>query len=246
MAFMKETLRLDKYLCDMGVGTRSEVKKYLKKGQVTVNGTITKSPDVKIYLAKDKIQLEGKELKYQRYEYYMLNKPAGVVSATKDNVNQTVIELITTSDKRDLFPVGRLDKDTEGLLLITNDGALAHQLLSPRNKVKKTYYAKVKGQVNNKDVESFLKGIPLEKDFITSPGELKILESGEISHVKVTITEGKFHQIKRMFHYVSKEVIYLKRLSIGPLMLDKNLKNGEYRPLTKEEVLMLKNRIHKN
>lgn len=243
---MKETLRLDKYLCDMGVGTRSEVKKYLKKGQVTVNGTITKSPDVKIYLAKDKIQLEGKELKYQRYEYYMLNKPAGVVSATKDNVNQTVIELITTSDKRDLFPVGRLDKDTEGLLLITNDGALAHQLLSPRNKVKKTYYAKVKGQVNNKDVESFLKGIPLEKDFITSPGELKILESGEISHVKVTITEGKFHQIKRMFHYVSKEVIYLKRLSIGPLMLDKNLKNGEYRPLTKEEVLMLKNRIHKN
>ena len=243
---MKETLRLDKYLCDMGVGTRSEVKKYLKKGQVTVNGTITKSPDVKIYLAKDKIQLEGKELKYQRYEYYMLNKPAGVVSATKDNVNQTVIELITTSDKRDLFPVGRLDKDTEGLLLITNDGALAHQLLSPSTKVKKTYYAKVKGQVNNKDVESFLKGIPLEKDFITSPGELKILESGEISHVKVTITEGKFHQIKRMFHYVSKEVIYLKRLSIGPLMLDKNLKNGEYRPLTKEEVLMLKNRIHKN
>lgn len=243
---MKETLRLDKYLCDMGVGTRSEVKRYLKKGQVTVNETITKSPNVKIHLAKDKIQLDGKEVKYQKYEYYMLNKPAGVVSATKDNVNQTVIELITTSDKCDLFPVGRLDKDTEGLLLITNDGALAHQLLSPRNKVKKTYYAKVKGQVNNKDVESFLNGIPLEKDFITSPGELKILESGEISHVKVTITEGKFHQIKRMFHFVSKEVIYLKRLSIGPLMLDKNLKNGEYRPLTKEEILMLKNRIHEN
>ncbi|ROR29342.1 16S rRNA pseudouridine516 synthase [Mobilisporobacter senegalensis] len=237
---MKEIFRLDKYLCDMNIGTRSEVKGYIKKGRVTVNGVIAKSPDLKIRVNDDKIKFDNQNLKFQKYEYYMLNKPAGVVSATIDNVSKTVIELITTSNKKDLFPVGRLDKDTEGLLLITNDGELAHQLLSPKKHVSKTYFAKVKGHVNNIDVEMFQKGIQLEDDFTTLPADLKILKTGEVSEVEVTIYEGKFHQIKRMFQKVDKEVVYLKRLSMGPLIIDPELKNGEYRSLLEEEILLLK------
>lgn len=237
---MKDKLRLDKYLCDMGIGTRSEVKGYLKKGRITVNGTTIKSPDLKVNRNEDKIQFDGQNLTYQKYEYYMLNKPAGVVSATIDNVNKTVVELIKTSRRKDLFPVGRLDKDTEGLLLITNNGELAHHLLSPRRHVKKVYFARIRGEVTIEDVEMFSKGIALEEDFTTLPGKLKILESGETSQVKVTIFEGKFHQIKRMFQKTGKEVIYLKRLSMGALILDKTLKSGEYRSLTEEEINLLK------
>lgn len=241
MAFMKEIIRLDKYLCDMGLGTRSEVKNYIKKGRVTVNGTISKSNDLKIKINEDEIQFDNQNINYQRFEYYMLNKPVGVVSATFDNVSKTVVELITSSDKKNLFPVGRLDKDTEGLLIITNDGDLAHQLLSPKKHVGKTYFAKIKGYVTNQDAELFHNGIMIEEDFTTLPSELKILKEGEISEIEVTIFEGKFHQIKRMFQKVDKEVVYLKRLSMGTLTLDPTLATGEYRFLTEEEIELLKN-----
>lgn len=240
MAIVKEIIRLDKFLCDMGIGTRSEVKSYLKKGRVTVNGEIVKSPDFKIKVTKDEIQFDNKYLKYQRFEYYMLNKPAGVVSATIDNVNTTVIELITTSDKKDLFPVGRLDKDTEGLLIITNDGDLAHQLLSPKKHVGKTYFAKINGFVTESDIEIFRNGIDIEEDFTTLPADLRILTNSEVSKIEVTIYEGKFHQVKRMFQKLEKEVIYLKRLSMGTLTLDSTLAIGEYRSLTEEEIKLLK------
>lgn len=236
---MSGLIRLDKYLADMGVGTRSEVKNYIRKGRVQINDVITKESDKKINVDSDKVTFDGNLLTYISTEYYMLNKPGGVVSATRDNLSETVLDLIDSCNK-DLFPVGRLDKDTEGLLLITNDGDLAHKLLSPKKKVAKVYYAKVDGRVTKKDVDIFSNGIQLSEDFTTLPAELEIIESSDISTVKVTIHEGKFHQVKRMFESVDKEVIYLKRLSMGDLVLDENLELGEYRPLTADEISMLK------
>ena len=168
----------------------------------------------------------------------MLNKPAGVVSATKDNHDKTVLELIKT-ERKDLFPVGRLDKDTEGLLLITNDGELAHRLLSPKKHVDKVYFAKVKGVVTEEDQRIFAEGVSLGQGEMAKPSKLEILVSDEISEIRLTIQEGKFHQVKRMFLSVGKEVIYLKRLSMGTLQLDENLALGEYRPLTEEELKQL-------
>ncbi|WP_408628613.1 pseudouridine synthase [Anaeromicropila herbilytica] len=240
MAIMKEVLRLDKYLCDMGIGTRSEVKTYMKKGRVTVNDVIVKEPEKKIDINKDLVTFDHNKVGYVSYEYYMLNKPAGVVSATSDNTCDTVIDLIESAARKDLFPVGRLDKDTEGLLLITNDGALTHQLLSPKKHVGKVYYAKVRGVVTEEDVRIFREGVVISEDFKALPAELVILQSDEISEIELTIYEGKFHQVKRMFEAVEKEVIYLKRLSMGILKLDENLAVGEYRELTKEELLSLK------
>ncbi|BCN30545.1 pseudouridine synthase [Anaeromicropila herbilytica] len=237
---MKEVLRLDKYLCDMGIGTRSEVKTYMKKGRVTVNDVIVKEPEKKIDINKDLVTFDHNKVGYVSYEYYMLNKPAGVVSATSDNTCDTVIDLIESAARKDLFPVGRLDKDTEGLLLITNDGALTHQLLSPKKHVGKVYYAKVRGVVTEEDVRIFREGVVISEDFKALPAELVILQSDEISEIELTIYEGKFHQVKRMFEAVEKEVIYLKRLSMGILKLDENLAVGEYRELTKEELLSLK------
>lgn len=237
---MKVAIRIDKYLSDMGNGTRSVVKTYIKKGRVKVNDTIIKNSDYKVNVETDVVQLDDSIIKYNRYEYYMLNKPQGVVSATNDNLHTTVVELITTTDKKDLFPVGRLDKDTEGLLLITNDGELAHQLLSPKKRVAKVYYAKVQGEITQEDIELFDKGITLEEGFTTLPSQLTIIGNGELSEVVVTIYEGKFHQVKRMFHAIGKEVKYLKRLSMGNLTLDSNLLVGEYRELTKEELLEIK------
>lgn len=232
---MSGQIRLDKYLADMGVGTRSEVKQYIRKGRVQLNNSVVKEADIKINTQNDLVTFDGNQINYISTEYYMLNKPAGVVSATRDKFASTVVDLIESTNK-DLFPVGRLDKDTEGLLLITNDGDLAHKLLSPRKKVPKVYFAKIKGLVSNQDVEIFKNGITLGEDFTTLPAELEILEEGDISLVQVTIHEGKFHQIKRMFEAVDKEVIYLKRLSMGPLVLDESLEVGEYRPLTQEEI----------
>ena len=166
----------------------------------------------------------------------MINKPAGVISATEDKKQTTVVELIDERKRKDLFPVGRLDKDTEGLLLITNDGELAHRLLSPKKHVDKVYYAEIEGRVNEEDVQKFKDGIQIDEEFTALPAELVILESGETSKIEVTIREGKFHQIKRMFHAVGKEVIYLKRLSMGTLELDESLELGEYRKLTEEEL----------
>lgn len=237
---MKDIIRLDKFLCDMGIGTRSEVKNYIKNGRITFNGEIIKTPDKKVNVTQDEVFLDRHSISYSQYEYYMLNKPSGVVSARIDNVNKTVIELITISKRKDLFPVGRLDKDTEGLLFITNDGELAHQLLSPKKQIGKKYYAKIKGIATMEDVKIFQEGIRLEEDFLTLPAKLEILQAGDISEIEVTIYEGKFHQVKRMFLHVGKEVIYLKRISMGNLILDPNLQNGEYRPLTKDEINFLK------
>ena len=229
-------IRLDKYLADMGIGTRTEVKKLIRQGKVKVDDYIVKSPEQKIDTVTQKVFCEGQEVGYEEYEYYMLNKPAGYVSATTDAKDKTVLELITDKKRKDLFPVGRLDKDTEGLLLITNDGDLAHRLLAPKKHVDKLYYAKIEGVVTEEDVRAFAEGVDIGENEVTRPAVLEILKSDEISEIHLTIQEGKFHQVKRMFEAVGKKVIYLKRISMGTLQLDENLKLGEYRMLTEEEL----------
>ena len=229
-------MRLDKYLADMGIGTRTEVKKMVRQGRIIVDGTVVKSPDVKIDLDKNQVTCDGKPVSYEEFEYYMLNKPAGVVSATTDARDKTVLDLIDTKKRKDLFPVGRLDKDTEGLLLITNDGELAHRLLAPKKHVDKVYYAKVEGVVTEEDIKAFAEGVSIGGGEMAKPAELVILVSDEISEIELTIQEGKFHQVKRMFEAVGKKVVYLKRLSMGSLVLDESLALGEYRKLTKEEL----------
>ena len=235
---MKKKLRLDKYLADMGVGTRSEVKIAIKRGYIKVNGQVVKAPEVKVD-DHDEVLYHDQKISYVTYEYYMLNKPAGVVSATEDRDCKTVVELIESASRKDLFPVGRLDKDTEGLLLITNDGELAHRLLSPKKKVGKVYYAKVEGRVTEEDVVAFKNGLKVDEEFTAMPAELTILKSDEISEIELMIMEGKFHQVKRMFEAVGKKVVYLKRLSMGGLVLDANLAIGAYRPLTEEDIKKL-------
>ena len=237
-------LRLDKYLTESGIGTRSEVKKLIKAKQITVNGTIVNRPEEKVDEENDVVCLRGELVRYASFEYYLLHKPAGCVSATEDARHRTVMDYLTDTARSDLFPVGRLDIDTEGLLLITNDGALAHDLLSPARHIEKTYFAKVRGKVTREDVNLFEKGVDIGEKKLTTPGRLVILDVyGEtISEITLTITEGKFHQVKRMFAAVGKEVLYLKRLSMGPLVLPEDLRPGEYRALSVEEVAMLKNR----
>jgi len=234
-------MRLDKLLSECGICSRSESKVYLKKGFVTVNGQKALKGDVKIDTDKDEILFKGERVMYSQFEYYMLNKPAGVVSATEDKNDKTVIDLIPKPHAKDIFPVGRLDKDTEGLLLITNDGDLAHNLLSPKKHVDKSYFVRTQGgEVTEKDGEAFKNGVDIGEKDITLPAELKIIKSGEISESELTIREGKFHQVKRMFKAVGKEVIYLKRLSMGSLVLDEKLELGESRKLTEEEINKLK------
>lgn len=284
------TLRLDKYLSDAGIGTRSQVKNYIKKGLVTVNDATASAPDLKIDTMSDVVTYMGAVISISDYEYYILNKPAGYVSATKDNFSPTVLSLID-SNRHDLFPVGRLDKDTEGLLLITNDGALAHKLLSPKHHVEKTYYAVIDGIVNQNDVDAFaagldigdedlMKALPAKLEVLSEPGEHfpenfssyckeyynkhflrshnlensvfslsnqaengihvdneeladvgRNSDNAKLSYVYVTITEGKFHQIKRMFHHIGKDVIYLKRIAFGKLTLPDDLEIGQSRQL---------------
>lgn len=232
-------LRLDRYLAEMGAGSRQEVKKYIRKGKVKVNGDTVRNPEQKVDEFRDRICLDEKEIAYASFEYFMLNKPAGVVSATEDQREKTVLDLIQSKKRKDLFPVGRLDKDTEGLLLITNDGMLAHRLLSPGKHVDKTYFVRVQGRVTEKEVELFGKRVNIgtsEKPEWTMPAELTVLESGEISEVRLTIQEGKYHQIKRMFQAVDMKVLYLKRERMGLLKLDLSLEPGQYRALTQEEI----------
>ena len=233
-------MRLDKFLCDNNIGTRSQVKEYIKKGQVTVNDQIIKKPETKVNEETDTVVCQGQPIHYRKYVYYMLNKPAGVVSATEDKNDRTVLELIEEKQRKDLFPVGRLDKDTEGLLLITNDGELAHQLLSPKKHVDKVYFARIDGKVTEEDIRRFAEGLEIGEEKPTLPAYLEILESEEISEIRLTIREGKFHQVKRMFHAVGKEVIYLKRLQMGSLVLDPQLALGEYRELTGQELEALR------
>lgn len=230
-------MRLDKYLCETGFGTRSQVKDLLKKGQVMVNGEVVKKPELKINETTDQILCQGKKASYQKNIYLMLHKPAGVVSATEDNREKTVLDLVRPEDRKNgLFPVGRLDKDTEGLLLLTDDGELAHRLLSPKKHVDKTYYAKIDGQVTEEHVKQFREGLDIGDEKKTLPAVLTILLSGPVSEIEVTIHEGRFHQIKRMFEAVGCKVTYLKRLSMGNLVLDETLSPEEYRPLTEAEL----------
>lgn len=233
--------RLDRLLALAGAGTRSEVKKLVRSGHVRVNGQTVRDSAVQIDTELDRVELDGQRITYAEHVYYMLNKPAGVISSTERGPLRTVMELVPDRPGKGMFPAGRLDIDTEGLLLITDDGQLSHRLLSPRSHVDKTYLAKVSGRVTEEDREAFRNGIDIGDEKLTLPAELQILSAGEEeSEVKVTIREGRFHQIKRMFEKRGKTVLFLKRLSMGPLRLDENLKSGEYRPLTQEELAALK------
>lgn len=229
-------IRLDKYLADMQVGTRSEVKKMIRAGKVQLNGHICKNADEKFDPEQSEVVADHVQVGYAAYEYFMLNKPKGCVSATEDSRYPTVLDYITEHKRKDLFPVGRLDLDTEGLLLITNDGALAHDLLSPSKHIPKTYEATIDGIVTDADVELFANGVDIGEKKLTKPAKLVIIKANVISHVQITICEGKYHQIKRMFETVGKPVLELKRISMGSLMLDEQLEPGAYRALTDEEI----------
>lgn len=231
-------MRLDKFLAETGVGTRSVVKKIIKKGEITVNGEIEKDSGKNIDETKDVVTYQGEILQYEKFVYYLLHKPKGVISATEDR-KKTVVDLLAPEDfRKDIFPVGRLDKDTEGLLLLTNNGPLAHDLLSPKKHVAKTYFAKIKGLVTDQEVALFKEGFFLNDTEKVQPSELKILKVNaekQTSEITLVLHEGKFHQVKRMFLKVGMEVTYLKRLTMGPLDLG-DLPYGKYRKLTPTEV----------
>lgn len=230
-------MRLDKFLCDSGYGTRSQVKQLIKAGRVLINKSPCKQADLKIDNLKDVITVDGNACSYSEFVYYMFHKPAGCVCAVKDNVNKTVMEYLNKEDlRRDLFPVGRLDKDTEGLLLLTNNGALSHRLLSPKKHVAKTYYVKIKEEISAAALNLLETGVDIGDEKKTLPAAVRIAGPKELF---LTISEGRYHQIKRMLFAVGNEVVYLKRISMGSLCLDENLKPGEYRALTGEEIKKL-------
>ena len=232
-------MRLDKFLVACAVGSRTEVKNFLKSGRVTVNGKKEKSAKSQINEETDEIRFDGQKLDYEEFVYYMMNKPQGVISATEDPKHKTVLDLLDDYARaKEVFPVGRLDIDTHGLLLLTNDGKLAHALLSPKRHVDKTYLAQVDGIMTDEDIETFAQGVPL-KDFTCQPAKLELVSidtEKDQSLVRVTIAEGKFHQVKRMVAYCGKEVVNLQRLTMGTLTLDEELKRGEWRRLSKEEL----------
>lgn len=233
-------MRIDKYLCDCGIGTRKEVKAILKSGAVCVNGKICKDAAMHIDETTDTVTYGAKTLHYQKYIYLMLNKPSGVVSATFDKRLPTVLDLLPDTYKHfDVFPVGRLDIDTTGLLILTNDGQLAHRMISPKHHVAKTYFADIEGTVTQSDADAFAEGVTLDDGYVCLPGNLHILKSDDESQIELTIYEGKFHQVKRMFEAVGKRVTSLKRLSMGGITLDKNLPEGQIRPLTEQEIELL-------
>ncbi len=285
-------MRLDKYLCDMGVGSRSDIKKAIRKCKVTVNGEVVRDSGAAVPEGAV-ITFYDQEIKYEELQYYMLHKPAGIISASDDKRQVTVVDLIRDDffggqARKDLFPVGRLDKDTEGLLIITNDGPLAHRLLAPKHHIDKTYYAVVSGIVTEQDMETFAKGIKFDEHLTAMPAELSVISTGKTvttlraeigltpederyervrlagaawagaeeaadidddtlcSEVLITIQEGKFHQIKKMIRALpeGKDVLYLRRISMGALKLDENLAPGEYRSLTEEEIAVLKEEIN--
>lgn len=234
-------MRIDKLLANLGYGSRKEVKQLLKSGGVKIDDVVVKDAKQHVDPHTQTVTLNGETIEYKEFIYLMMNKPPGVISATEDHHDETVIDLLELEDQvYEPFPVGRLDKDTEGLLLITNDGQLAHRLLSPKKHVPKTYFAVIDQEVTEEDVKDFAKGVVLDDGYLTKPGELKILKSGITSDIELTITEGKFHQVKRMFEAVGKRVVYLQRISMGPLLLDETLELGEYRELTDEEVELIK------
>ena len=229
-------MRLDKFLCELGLGPRSQVKGYIRQGLVTVNGAVGTSGDQKLDETKDIVTFRGQRLIYREFYYYMLNKPKGVVSAVKDNTAGTVVELLGERKRDDIFPVGRLDKDTEGLLLLTNDGELAHRLLSPKKHVDKTYLVQAEHPFSKEDIQRLEQGVDIGEKHITLPARVEELAEDRIL---LTIHEGKFHQVKRMLQAVDNRVLSLKRMAFGGLKLDESLRPGEYRELTKQEVEIL-------
>jgi len=233
-------VRLDRFLANAGVGTRSEVKQMVRKGFIRINDEITRSAEVKLDKELDKVSVAGKVIQCEEFVYYMFHKPSGCVTAAVDNLHKTVMDYFDIQGKEKLFPVGRLDIDTEGLLLITNDGQLAHRLLTPRKHVEKTYFARVTGKLSEADKSCFKIGVDIGDDKQTRPARLEILTDNECL---VTIVEGRFHQIKRMFAAVEKQVIYLKRLSMGSLCLDDTLEKGCFRPLTAAEITALQGEL---
>ena len=236
-------IRLDKYLVHVGYGTRSTVQKVIRGKKVKVDGQVIIKPETAVNPITSIVEVNGERMDYQEFYHFILNKPRGYITATEDGRDQTVLDLLGERDQnKEVFPVGRLDKDTEGLLVLTNDGQLAHRVLSPKKHVPKTYYAKIEGRVTEEDIKAFEAGVTLDDGYKTMPAQLKILESGEQSEIELTIHEGKFHQVKRMFESVGKKVVYLKRLSMGKLMLDEKLGLGEYRELTDEEVKLIEER----
>lgn len=236
-------MRLDKFLANSGIGTRKEVKELLKKRLIKVNDEIVKDGKIHVNENEDTVKYKDEIISYKKFVYIMLNKPNGVISATEDKVHKTVIDLLGDEYRTfEIFPVGRLDIDTEGLLLLTNDGVLSHNLLSPNKHVDKKYYVELEKLLTKMDIDKLEKGVEL-KDFTTKDAKVEIIENGEESdkiRVYITISEGKFHQVKRMFKAVGNEVKYLKRVKMGTLSLDENLKLGEYRELTEDELTKLK------
>jgi 16S rRNA pseudouridine516 synthase len=234
--------RLDKVLANLGYGSRKEVKTLVKNKEVVIDGQIVKDSSMQVDPEKNEIIVSGERINYRKYIYLLMNKPAGVVSATFDKYDETVIDLIGDEYRVfEPFPVGRLDKDTVGFLLITNDGELNHRLISPKWHVDKVYYAEIDKAVGESDIRAFERGVILDDGYKCMPAKLEVLTADEDgSEVKVTIQEGKFHQVKRMFNSVGKNVVYLKRISFGPMVLPEDLSEGECRELTQEEVESLK------
>lgn len=240
-------MRIDRLLSESNICSRSEAKQYIKKGRVSVDGIIIKDPSCHVDESASVVTVDGKAVFYEKYHYYMLNKPAGCVSATKDGLSDTVVEILKDENIKGLFPVGRLDKDTEGLLLITDDGALAHKLTSPKHHVEKVYYVETDLALSKESMQLMESGVDIGDEKITLPA--KVTKCDIIPHgdemlrgsyaYQLTITEGRFHQVKRMFEACDSRVIYLKRLKIGGLILDESLREGKYRRLTKEELDLL-------
>ena len=230
-------MRLDKFISTTTTLSRAEAKKVIKKG-ILINDKLIKTPDYKIDEFKDQVIVNGNRLVYQKYVYIMMNKPKDTVSATEDAIEKTVVDILRDEDRiHKVFPVGRLDKDTEGLMLLTNDGELAHKLISPKKDVEKKYYVEVSGELKDEHLEIVKEGVTLEDGYRCKPARLEILDTSEgNSKANIFITEGKFHQVKRMMKSLGTTVTYLKRLSIGNLKLDENLKLGEYRYLTDDEL----------
>ena len=230
-------MRLDKFLCDTAGLTRTEAKNAVKKGQIAVNGQVQKAADFKVKENTDTVTFQGKPLSYAAFHYYILHKPAGVITATEDKKESTVMDILREEKVKNLFPVGRLDKDTEGLLFITDDGELAHNLLSPKKHVDKEYLVKVRDSISEDDCRKLSEGVDIGDEKPTAPAKVERVAEKEIL---LTIREGRFHQVKRMLQAVGNEVLYLKRLSMGSLRLPKDLEKGAYRPLSEEEIYKIK------
>ncbi|MCI5881988.1 MAG: 16S rRNA pseudouridine(516) synthase [Clostridium sp.] len=230
-------MRLDKFLCDTAGLTRTEAKNAVKKGQIAVNGQVQKAADFKVKETTDTVTFQGKPLSYAAFHYYMLHKPAGVITATEDKKESTVMDILREEKIKNLFPVGRLDKDTEGLLLVTDDGELAHNLLSPKKHVDKEYLVKVRDSISEEDCRKLSEGVDIGDEKPTAPAKVERVAEKEIL---LTIREGRFHQVKRMLQAVGNEVLYLKRLSMGSLRLPEDLEKGAYRPLSEEELYKIK------